>query len=106
MTWTIRERRGDVPPAKRGDAWREVVTFEVMAPGECQPVATLFHSGHGVDLDTVRERAALVAAAEDMRAALAAILEWVDPYALPDCESKEADVACAHMALAKARGES
>ena len=50
--------------------------------------------------------ARLIAAAPELYEALSEILKWADPYALPNCGEHEADVACARMALAKARGES
>ena len=107
MTWTIVERRGDIPPAKRGDAWKEVVTFEVMEAGSNHPVATLFACEKGWDEGVQRERAALVAAAPDLYAALEGALDWIDNWSPEFTQDPEWPEAHANMraALAKARGE-
>ena len=55
--------------------------------------------------EMVRANALLISAAPDLMAALEAILEWADPYALPDSDRNARDVEAGVAAIAKARGE-
>lgn len=48
--------------------------------------------------------ARVTAQRDELLAALRAVLEWTDPFALPNCERNEADVDRARAAIARAEG--
>lgn len=63
-------------------------------------VAEVWRTGNDTDLLDGR----LIATAPELLEALQAVLQWADPYALPDCDRNTADVERANAAIAKATG--